>query len=100
VFEVRQTRLFGDWVAGLRDRQALARINVRIRRLSLGNFGDVKSVGRNVSELRLDYGPGYRLYFTRRGEALVVLLCGGDKHTQAADIATAMKLAKGLEHDG
>jgi putative addiction module killer protein len=79
MIEVRQTDVFADWFAGLRDREARARINVRIRRLSLGNPGDVKPVGGGVSEMRIDYGPGYRLYFVRRGDALVVLLSGGDK---------------------
>ena len=97
MIEVRQTRVFVDWVAALSDLRAEARINVRIRRLSLGNPGDVKNVGGGVSELRIDYGPGYRLYFCRRGAAIVVLLCGGDKRTQAGDIAAAKELAKGLQ---
>jgi putative addiction module killer protein len=80
----------------LRDRQARARITVRIRRLSLGNPGDVKPVGGGVSEMRVDYGPGYRIYFVSRGELLVVLLCGGDKRTQGRDIERAIKLARGL----
>ncbi len=94
--EVRQTDVFGTWFAELRDRQAQARITVRIRRLSLGNPGDAKSVGGGVSEMRIDYGPGYRLYFTRRGNALVVLLCGGDKKTQGRDIALAQEIAQDL----
>jgi len=92
--EVRQTDAFAAWFEDLRDRQARARITVRIRRLSLGNPGDVKSVGGGVSELRIDYGPGYRLYFTRRGTAIVVLLCGGHKRTQERDIARAQELAQ------
>ena len=91
--EVRQTDVYVDWFARLRDRAARARITVRIRRLSLGNPGDVKPVGRGVSEMRIDYGPGYRIYFVRRGNDIVVLLCGGDKRTQDRDIARALELA-------
>jgi putative addiction module killer protein len=81
-------------VAGLRDREARARITVRIRRLSLGNPGDVKPVGSGVSEMRIDHGPGYRVYFVRRGDMVVVLLCGGDKRNQDRDIARALELAQ------
>jgi len=77
-------------------RQARARINARIRRLSLGNFGDVKPIGEGVSELRIDFGPGYRVYFVQRGQTLVVLLAGGDKRTQDRDIKKALKLAREL----
>ena len=94
--EVRQTDVFANWFAALRDRKARARITIRIRRLSLGNPGDVKSVGGGVSEMRLDYGPGYRLYFTHRGNALVILLCGGDKKSQSRDIALAQDIAQDL----
>jgi putative addiction module killer protein len=94
--EVRQTENFARWLAGLRDLKALARINARIRRLSLGNPGDVKPVGGGVSEMRIDYGPGYRVYFVRRGEALVILVAGGDKGTQDQDIKTAIKIAREL----
>lgn len=94
MIEVRQTDVFTDWFAGLRDREARARITVRIRRLSLGNPGDVKPVGSGVSEMRIDYGPGYRVYFVRRGDTVVVLLCGGDKRNQDRDIARALKLAQ------
>jgi len=94
MIEVRQTDVFTDWFAGLRDRQVRARITVRIRRLSLGNAGDVKPVGSGVSEMRIDYGPGYRVYFIRRGDTVVVLLCGGDKRQQADDIARALELAQ------
>jgi putative addiction module killer protein len=94
VIEVRQTDVFAAWFADLRDREARARITVRIRRLSLGNPGDVKPVGSGVSEMRIDYGPGYRIYFTRRGDTIVVLLCGGDKRTQDRDIARARELAR------
>jgi putative addiction module killer protein len=96
VIEIRQTDTFADWFEGLRDRQARARITARIRRLSLGNPGDVKPVGGGVSEMRIDYGPGYRVYFVQRGEIVVVLLCGGDKRTQDRDIARAVAMARDL----
>jgi putative addiction module killer protein len=92
--EIRQTDTYTDWFAALRDRQARARIDIRIRRLSLGNPGDVKPVGEGVSELRIDYGPGYRVYFVQRGKTLVVLLAGGSKRTQDSDIKTALELAR------
>jgi putative addiction module killer protein len=92
--EVRQTALFRDWHQNLRDRRAAARITARILRVAEGNLGDVKAVGESVSELRLDFGPGYRLYFTQRGPAILLLLCGGDKSTQARDIETAQRLAR------
>ena len=91
---VRQTAVFTAWYDGLRDEKARARIKVRIDRLSLGNPGDVKPVGKGVSEMRIDYGSGYRLYFVQRGRMVVILLCGGDKQTQAGDIAQAIKLAQ------
>lgn len=97
VIEVRQTRTYAAWFAALKDRQAKARIDVRIRRLSLGNPGDVCPVGEGVSELRIDYGPGYRVYFVQRGAALVVLLAGGDKATQQRDIGEAKALARNLQ---
>lgn len=81
-------------MAALRDVNAVARIDVRIRRLSLGNPGDVKAVGDGVSELRIDYGAGYRVYYVTRGSAIIILLCGGSKKTQAQDIGAAKKLAK------
>ena len=93
MIEVRQTDVFAAWFAGLRDRQARARITVRIRRLSLGNPGDVKPVGSGVSEMRIDYGPGYRVYFVSRGATVVILLCGGHKRSQDRDIAHALELA-------
>ena len=80
---------FRDWLETLSDRDARSRIRVRLNRVRLGNFGDCKSVGRGVSELRIPYGPGYRIYFGRQGSALVILLCGGDKRTQASDIENA-----------
>jgi len=94
--EIRQTEVFSKWLRELRDRQAWARIQTRIDRLQLGLAGDVKPVGEGVSELRIDYGPGYRLYFTRRGQEMVILLPGGDKRTQDRDIKTALELARGL----
>jgi putative addiction module killer protein len=96
MMEIRQTEVYARWFNSLRDRQARARIDVRIRRLSLGNPGDVKPVAEGVSELRIDYGPGYRVYFVQRGQTLIILLAGGDKHTQKQDIKTAQELARGL----
>ena len=96
MIEIRQTEVFAAWFRKLRDGRARARIQVRIDRLSLGNRGDAKPVGEGVSELRIDYGPGYRVYFVRRGDRLIVLLAGGDKGTQAQDISTALKLARFL----
>jgi putative addiction module killer protein len=94
MIEVRETMVFTAWLERLRDKRARARIQTRIDRLRRGNIGDVKPVGAGVSELRIDYGPGYRLYFVQRGTTLVILLCGGDKRTQSRDIARAIKLAK------
>ena len=82
---------YSGWLDGLRDLQARARIRARIARLQLGNFGDCKSVGGGVLELRIDHGPGYRVYLAKRGEVLVLLLCGGDKRSQQRDIETAQK---------
>ena len=96
MIEVRQTEIFTRWLANLRDRRARTRIQARIDRLELGNPGDAKAVGGGVSEMRIDYGPGYRVYFIRRGEALVILIAGGDKRTLDHDIATAIKLARDL----
>lgn len=97
MIEVRQTVAFRDWHAGLRDRRARVRIQYRIDRLSQGNLGDVKPVGGGVSELRISYGPGYRLYFVQRGPVLIILLCGGDKSSQSRDIATARLAAQQLD---
>jgi len=94
MIEIRQTETYAAWFESLRDRQARARIDIRIRRLSLGNPGDVKAVGEGVSELRIDYGPGYRVYFVQRGHTVVVLLAGGDKRSQDRDIKTALDLAR------
>jgi putative addiction module killer protein len=92
--EIRQTEVFSNWLRKLSDQNARAHIQIRIRRLSLGNFGDVKPVGEGVSELRIDYGPGYRVYIQQQGNLLVLLLAGGSKKTQQIDIAKAKKLAK------
>ncbi len=96
MLELRQTEAFEAWLGDLPDERARNRINARIGRLERGLFGDVKSVGGGVSEMRLDYGPGYRLYFTRRGQVIVILLCGGDKGSQAKDIRLARSLAQDL----
>jgi putative addiction module killer protein len=90
VVEIRKTDVFAGWVDGLRDLQA------RIERLALGNPGDVKPVGEGVSELRVNYGPGYRVYYKQRGRELVILLAGGEKSTQAKDITLALRLARNL----
>jgi putative addiction module killer protein len=97
VIEIRQTDQYGKWFEKLADHRAKARIDVRIRRMSLGNFGDVKPVGEGISELRIDYGPGYRVYFTRKGNQIIVLLAGGDKSTQDKDIQAARKLLHEIE---
>lgn len=94
MFELVSTRTFDAWIETLRDRQARQRIAARLTRLQAGNPGDVKAVGEGISELRIDCGPGYRIYFTRRGPLMVLLLCGGDKSTQAKDIKRAIAAAK------
>lgn len=94
MLEVRRTNEFDGWLKDLRDMQARARIAVRIRRVEEGNFGDHKSVGDGVSELRIPFGPGYRVYYTQKGTTIVLLLCGGDKDSQDRDIAKAKKMAK------
>ena len=96
MIEIRQTETYSRWFNNLRDSQARARIDIRIRRLSLGNPGDVKPVGQGVSELRINYGAGYRVYFIQRGDSLIILLAGGDKKTQNKDIQTALELAQNL----
>jgi putative addiction module killer protein len=98
MIEVRQTEVFARWLIELCDRQARARINSRIRRLTQGNFGDVKSIGEGISELRIDYGPGYRVYFTRIGSLVVLLLVGGTKKKQLSDIERAKAMAKEVEY--
>lgn len=99
MIEVRQTAVFAKWLSGLRDRMAKAKIALRIDRLALGNPGDVKAVGGGVSEMRIDYGPGYRVYFARRGNVMVLLLCGGDKKSQARDIAAAKTMVEKWEYE-
>jgi putative addiction module killer protein len=93
---LQTTDVFDHWYDGLRDRQGRARIAARLRRVELGNFGDVKPVGSGVSELRIDCGPGYRVYLTQRGLEVVILLAGGDKRTQSKDIEAAIEMAKQL----
>lgn len=96
MLEVRQTQTYAEWFKGLRDRTAQTRIDIRVRRLSLGNPGDVKPVGDGISELRVDHGPGYRVYFMQKADVLVVLLAGGDKSSQDKDIRNAKLLAREL----
>ena len=97
MLEVRQTEIFSNWFKSLRDRRAKARIQARIDRIELGNFGDVATVGEGVRELRIHYGPGYRVYFVQRGSVIVILLSGGDLSSQNSDIKKAKELAKKLE---
>jgi len=97
VLQIRKTLVYAEWIDNLRDLQGRARILVRVERLAAGNPGDVMPVGSGVSELRIHFGPGYRVYFTQRGQDLVILLAGGDKSSQATDIQTALQLAKNLE---
>jgi putative addiction module killer protein len=94
MLEIFRSETFDCWLHGLRDVRARARIEARILRLSRGNPGDVKPVGAGVSEMRIDHGPGYRVYFTRRGSLVILLLCGGDKRTQDADIKRAIEIAE------
>ncbi len=96
MFTIRKTEAYAQWIDGLRDIHARARVLVRIERLAQGNAGDVGPVGEGVSEMRIDYGPGYRVYYAKRGREVVVLLAGGDKRTQATDIKTALRLARNL----
>ncbi len=97
MFHIRKTDLYATWIDSLHDIQGRARILVRIERLAAGNPGDVTPVGEGASELRIDSGPGYRVYFTKQGREIVVLLAGGDKSSQAADIKTALRLARNLK---
>lgn len=96
MIEIRKTETFARWLDGLRDLPTRARVQARIERLASGNPGDVAPVGEGVSELRIHYGPGYRVYFQQRGRELIILLAGGDKRTQARDIKTALRLARNL----
>ncbi|MGD0348291.1 MAG: type II toxin-antitoxin system RelE/ParE family toxin [Terracidiphilus sp.] len=94
MIEIRETGAFSEWLQALKDSRAKARIAARTQRLAFGNPGDVRPVGEGVSELRTDYGPGYRVYYVQRGRVLIILLCGGDKSSQDKDIKLALKLAK------
>ena len=94
MIEIFKSDTFDTWLSGLRDRRAAVRVQVRIDRLAAGNAGDVKPVGDGISEIRIDHGPGYRVYFMQRGLIVVVLLCGGDKSTQEADIRAAKRIAQ------
>lgn len=94
--EIRKTEFFANWLDNLRDIQAKARVLVRIERLASGNAGDVKPVGEGISEMRINYGPGYRVYFIQRGSQLIILLAGGDKSSQSRDIKSAIRLAQNL----
>ena len=96
MIEIRKTDVFAQWIDNLRDFQARARVQARIERLAAGNPGDVQPVGEGVSELRINHGPGYRVYFKKRGRELIILLAGGDKSTQARDIKAALRLARNL----
>ena len=96
MLQIRKTETFAQWLDGLRDVRARARVQVRIERLAAGSAGDVEPVGEGVSELRIDYGPGYRVYFKKHGREVVILLAGGDKRTQSADLKTALRLARNV----
>jgi putative addiction module killer protein len=96
MIEIRKTEHFANWLDNLRDIQAKARVMVRIERLASGNAGDVKPVGEGVSEMRINLGPGYRVYFIQRGSELIILLAGGDKSSQSRDIKSAVRLAQNL----
>jgi putative addiction module killer protein len=99
MLKVFRTREFMEWLTGLRDLEAAHRVAVRLKRVESGLLGDVKPVGGGVSELRIDYGPGYRIYFQQRGPVLILLLCGGDKGSQSHDIKRAKEIAKGTANN-
>ena len=99
MFQLRQTDIFAKWLRGLRDRKAQARIIARLDSAKLGNLGDCKAVGSGVREMRVHYGPGYRLYFIQRQEQILILLCGGSKSNQRQDIAKAKRIAAEIEED-
>jgi putative addiction module killer protein len=94
--EVRKTEVYAKWLDGLRDVRARARVLARVERLAAGHAGDAQPIGDGVSELRIHYGPGYRVYFKRKGQELILLLAGGDKRSQTKDIKTALRLARNL----
>jgi len=96
VYQLQSTDVFDDWLRALQDRKGRARILARLESVQLGNLGDVRSVGAGVREMRIHFGPGYRIYFAQKGKIVLLLLCGGDKSTQARDIAKAQRLLKGL----
>ena len=96
MIEVRKTEVYAKWLDSLRDARARARVLVRVERLAAGNPGDVRPVGEGVSELRIDYGPGYQVYFEKQGRMVVILMAGGDKRTQSQDVETALRLARNL----
>ncbi|GHV76945.1 toxin, RelE family protein [Spirochaetia bacterium] len=97
--EIRRSSVYKKWLKKLKDREAIVRINTRVRRLADGNPGDVKPAGEGISEMRIDYGPGYRVYYKDTGKEIIILLCGGDKSTQQADIATAKEIAATYNQD-
>jgi putative addiction module killer protein len=97
MIKIRETENYKKWIRGLKDKVTQSIITARIRRVSAGNFGDVGPVGDNISELRIDYGPGFRVYFTQKEREIVILLCGGDKSAQKRDVETAKQIAKNLE---
>lgn len=96
MYTVQETEAFSKWLYGLRDRAARARIHTRMARLAAGHVGDAKSIGNGISELRINYGPGYRVYYIQRGKTVILLLAGGDKKSQARDISVAIEIAKTL----
>ena len=96
MIEIRKTEIFAKWIDGLLDIHGRARIQARIERLAMGNPGDVKPIGEGVSEMRIDHGPGYRVYYIQRERTMIILIAGGDKSTQAKDIKTALHLAQNL----
>ena len=99
MYQIQQTETFVRWLSDLRDMRAKARIVARLEATRLGNLGDIRSVGDRVSELRVDVGAGYRVYFTRRQRVVIVLLCGGDKSTQTKDIASAKQIARAIDEE-
>ena len=97
MIEIRETEVYKKWFCSIKDKKTRSIIDVRIRRVSLGNFGDVEPVGRGVSELKIDYGPGFRIYLLNQSNVIIILLCGGDKSTQEEDIHKALDLAQRIK---